>query len=64
MPVTEARRFQIHMNIDVPVDVADALDVFCKKRNVKKKAVVELALRRYLTDEADADEAARDMGGA
>lgn len=45
------RRLQVHMNIDVPLDVADALDVFCKERKVKKKAIVELALRRYLSEE-------------
>lgn len=45
------RRLQVHMNIDVPLDVADALDIFCKERKVKKKAIVELALRRYLSEE-------------
>lgn len=49
------RRLQIHMNIDIPLDVADALAVFCKQRKVTKKSIVELALRRFLDKETAGD---------
>lgn len=39
------------INVDVPVDLWDALSEFCEKRNVKKKAIIELALRRFISDE-------------
>lgn len=44
---------QVQLNVAIPLDLADELDVFCEKRNVPKKALVELALRRVLRDEDD-----------
>lgn len=43
---------EIAQNIDLPVDLVQALDTFCEKRILKKKNVVELALRRFLSAEA------------
>lgn len=43
---------EIAQNIDLPADLVEALDVFCEKRGVKKKNVAEMALRRYLAQEA------------
>lgn len=44
---------EVQMNVDIPIDLRDKLDAFCKKRNVEKKAIVELALRRFLDGEDD-----------
>lgn len=44
-------KIEVPMNVTVPADVARGLDVFCKRRKVMKKAVIELALRRFLADE-------------
>ena len=60
------RVIQVQLNVAIPLDVADGLDVFCEKRNVSKKAVVELALRRIILDETlgqgtDQDAAMHDM---
>lgn len=48
------RTIEAQLNVAVPLDVADALDVFCEKRKVKKKAIVELALRRIMAGGGDA----------
>lgn len=44
---------EVQVNFDLPKDVFDALADFCEKRNVKKKAIMELALRRFLASEND-----------
>ena len=41
------------INIRLPVDLVDNLEEFCKNRRVKKKEIVELALRRFLRAEGD-----------
>lgn len=43
---------EIAQNIDLPTDLVKELDEFCEKRMLKKKQVVELALRRFLMTEA------------
>jgi len=41
----------VQLNVAIPLDLADDLDVFCERLNISKKALVELALRRTLLDE-------------
>lgn len=52
--MARSRKLETQLNVAIPLDVADGLDVFCEKRNVKKKAIVELALRRILAGGGDA----------
>lgn len=54
------RGAEVHLNVAVPMELADKLDVFCKKRKVKKKKIVELAVRRIVTE---ADGSDGDAGG-
>lgn len=37
----------------MPLDLVEVLDNFCDTRRVKKKEIVELALRRFLRAEAE-----------
>lgn len=48
MRTNRRRVLESPMNVDLPADLAELLDTFCDKRGVKKKRVVEMALRRYL----------------
>lgn len=43
---------EIAQNVDLPVELVREIDVFCKKRHIKKKNAFELALRRFLAAEA------------
>lgn len=42
------KSLEIPMNVDLPEDLAVDLDNFCDEHRVRKKAVVELALRNFL----------------
>lgn len=44
---------EIQMNIRLPVALIDDLDKFCETRGVKKKEIVELAVRRFLVAEKE-----------
>ena len=39
------------LNIRLPPDLIDVLDKFCYIKRVKKRDVIELALRRFLASE-------------
>jgi hypothetical protein len=43
---------EIAQNVDLAASLVREIDAFCKKSRVKKKAVFELALRRFLAMEA------------
>jgi|GEM_PF-3435751 len=45
----QGREHYIQLNVDVPVDLVDAVTVFCQANAVTRKKVVEVALRRFLT---------------
>lgn len=44
---------ELQLNVRVPADVIDGLTSFCDNTTVKKKAAVELALRRFLQTERE-----------
>lgn len=44
------------MNLRLPVDLVDRLDLLCETKCVKKKVIVELALRRFLRAESEIGE--------
>ena len=50
--VNRRTALEVPMNVDIPLDVAKDLDGFIDRTGMKKKAVVELALRRFLAAEA------------
>ena len=53
--MTRANRRRVYeapLNVDIPVELRQDLDVFCDEKRVKIKAVVEMALRRFITKEA------------
>jgi hypothetical protein len=39
---------QLQINVRLPPDVIDALGDFCENTGIRQKAVVELAIRRFL----------------
>lgn len=53
MTLRSPRSPEVPMNTDVPVDLANSIDAFCDKTGVKKKKIVELALRQWLRTEAE-----------
>ncbi len=44
---------EIQVNFRMPLDLVDALDKFCQAKSVKKKEIVELAIRRFLRAEGE-----------
>lgn len=57
MARTRRRVLEHQINVDLPVDLYDGLQDFCESRNVKRKQVIELALRKFLLDEKAAGNA-------
>lgn len=49
---TEARDHTIKFAADLPVDLFDAVDEYHRKTGVQKRRIMELALRRFLVEEA------------
>lgn len=50
MSVKKRRDSERQINVDLPIDLADSLDAFCEQAKMKRKAVAELALRRFLNE--------------
>lgn len=51
--MTRTSNPEAQINIRLPVALVDALDNFCETRGVKKKEIVELAVRRFLVAEKE-----------
>ena len=45
------REHLLQMNVDVPVDLVDAVAGYCRGNGVTRKKVVEVSLRRFLAAE-------------
>lgn len=50
MSLKKRKGSERQINVDLPIDLADALEDFCAKVKMKRKAVAELALRRFLNE--------------
>lgn len=52
MPRTNRRVVhEAPMNVDLPIDLVEELNAFLDRTGAKKKQVVELALRRFISAE-------------
>lgn len=43
--------YEAPVNVDLPIDLVQEMDAFCDKTGMRKKQMVELALRRFLAAE-------------
>lgn len=46
---------EVQLNSNIPKELWDRLAAFCDKKKVQKKAILELALRRFLDSEDDTE---------
>lgn len=51
--MTRTSNPEVQINIRLPVPLVDDIDSFCETRGVKKKEIVELAIRRFLAAEKE-----------
>lgn len=49
-PLVRDRILRIKFGTDLPVDVVEAVDDWCRGNKVRKNLVTELALRRFLAE--------------
>ena len=45
------RVYEAPLNVDIPIQLRQDLDLFCGERKVRIKQVVEAALRRFISAE-------------
>lgn len=50
MAVKKRRENELQLNLDIPRDLIVSLEEFCEEAKMSRKAVLELALRRWLND--------------
>lgn len=44
--------YEAPVNVDLPVDLVEDVNGYCDRTGMKKKQVIELALRRFIKAEA------------
>lgn len=51
----ESEPHLVQLNVDVPIDLRKSLSEYCATNTVKKRVIVELALRMFFAKEAARD---------
>ena len=50
------RIIRVKFGTDLPLELADAVDDYCRLNRVRKNLIVELALRRFLAEAAASED--------